>query len=222
MGVITGQKFGRLTALEPTDRRTPGSMSVIWLCECDCGNRVYVARNRLVTGNTKSCGCLYRERPNIAKVTTHGDSRKDSEYHRLYKAWDHMKSRCSNSHDAKYPDYGARGISVCSEWDDYISFKDWALNNGYNETLSIDRINNDGNYEPSNCRWTDAKTQMNNRRVNHLLTYNGETHTISEWSKILDLKYTTICHRLQLGWSDEEALGSKPSRLRKEQRFNND
>jgi len=105
--------------------------------------------------------------------------------------------------------YGGRGIKICDEWDSYEAFRDWSLANGYEEGLSIDRIDNDGNYEPSNCRWVDAKTQGNNRRSNNNLTYNGDTHTIKEWSEITGINWSTIKERLKQGWTVERALSTK-------------
>lgn len=218
---ITGRRFGRLIAIEATDKRSI-SQSIIWKCKCDCGKYAYVPVNSLTTGNTKSCGCFAAERPNVDAVTKHGDSKDKSEYFGLYRAWVHMKGRCNNPNDAKYHDYGERGIRVCDDWYDYETFKKWAIDNGYDSNLSIDRINNDGDYKPDNCRWADRTTQMNNRRTCHYLDYNGERHTLQEWSNITGLKYTTICHRLQLGWSVEEALSSPPSAIKRRKRLEHD
>lgn len=126
---------------------------------------------------------------------------------RLYNIWNMMRTRCRNSHVDYYYAYGGRGISVCPEWDDYLTFKEWALSHGYNDSLSIDRINVNGNYEPDNCRWATQKEQMRNTRKNHLITYNGETKTLVEWSEETGIPYHTLKRRINnYGFSIEDAL----------------
>lgn len=127
---------------------------------------------------------------------------------RLYRLWKVMKSRCYNEHVDRYQNYGGRGIIVCDEWkNDFMSFYDWSIKNGYDDTLTIDRINVDGNYEPSNCRWATMKQQMRNTSRNAYFTYNGTTHCLSEWCEILNLKYSTVHSRIhKLGWTIAEAL----------------
>lgn len=122
-----------------------------------------------------------------------------------------MIDRCFNKNNPQYSIYGGRGITVCEEWrNDYIAFREWALSNGYDENLSIDRINNDGNYCPENCRWATAKEQANNTRKTRLITYCGETHSVSEWARILDIKQSTLSMRInKYGWDIEKALGKE-------------
>ena len=122
-----------------------------------------------------------------------------------------MKSRCYNPSSTSYKNYGARGITVDAVWEhDFIAFKNWAIENGYSDELTIDRIDVDGNYEPSNCRWATYEQQANNKRNNHLITYNNETHTIAEWSRITGIKYDTIERRINRSkWSVEKALTYK-------------
>lgn len=141
-------------------------------------------------------------------LTTHGESRT-----RLHKVWEAMLTRCEDPGHIHYDNYGGRGITVCEAWHDYKVFSDWAKQNGYQDTLSIDRLDNDKGYEPSNCRWSTHKEQNNNRRTNHLLTWNGETKNLTEWSEITGIKLTTIKERLNLGWSVEATL-STPIRRR--------
>lgn len=117
-----------------------------------------------------------------------------------------MKSRCCNLNDNGYQDYGGRGIRLCADWYDFENFYDWAISNGYREDLEIDRINNDDGYYPENCRWTTRKVQCNNFRRNHNLTYNGETHTLQEWSELLNVNKSTMSTRAWRGWSVEEIL----------------
>ncbi|MBO5259973.1 MAG: hypothetical protein J6B26_06295 [Agathobacter sp.] len=198
---LIDKKFGRLQVIEEAKKRGNKRM---WKCRCDCGNITIVATNTLKSGHTTSCGCLRTEkRPEFHKV--HGMTKT-----RLYKIWVNMKQRCYIEENEQYPNYGGRGIEVCEEWrNDFQSFYNWAIANGYQDDLSIDRKNPDGHYEPSNCRWATMKEQQNNRRNNHLITYNGETHTMMEWSEITGTNYKTIANRLYKGKSVEQALFGK-------------
>lgn len=122
-----------------------------------------------------------------------------------------MKTRCYNENSKSYKNYGGRGITVCDEWKtDFMSFYNWSMENGYQETLTIDRIDNDGNYEPTNCRWATRKVQMNNYSRNHLISKDGETHTIEEWSAITGIPASRIVTRInKLGWDEEKAIITK-------------
>lgn len=128
---------------------------------------------------------------------------------RLYGIWQGMLNRCRNPNRERYSRYGGRGIVVCDEWKDFSVFQEWALSNGYEEKLSIDRINPDGDYCPSNCRWVDEKTQANNKTTNHIIEVNGERHNISEWSNITGIKKGTIQSRLIRGWTPERAISER-------------
>lgn len=196
---ISCQKFGRLTALYKLHNyHNRGSY---WLCICECGNLKEVYLGSLTSGATTSCGCYHKE---IAKVanTKHG-----KRYTRLHKIWRDMKQRCYNKHNTSYKYYGKRGIKMCDEWlNDFMNFYTWAMTNGYNDKLSIDRIDVNGNYEPNNCRWATRKQQARNRRSNKYYTINGKTHCIKEWCKILNLNYKTVYTRLSRGWLVEKAL----------------
>lgn len=199
---LIGQRFGRLTVLEQAEPRMEGRRKrTCWLCLCDCGNFTRATSHDLRRGEAQSCGCL-RDEHRIAAVKTHGDS-----HSRLYRIWVDMKRRCLNPRCDAFPLYGGRGIAVCESWKDYGSFQDWALSNGYNDSLTIDRIDPNGNYEPGNCRWASMAVQGNNRRNNVFWEFNGERHTLSEWSVITGINLQTLRGRLiRSGWPIEKAL----------------
>lgn len=199
---LTGQRFERLVVLRRTDNM---GKQTAWLCRCECGTEKAVPYWNLVSGQTRSCGCLcdeVRRESATLFATTHGGS-----YTRLYTIWIGMKQRCNYRKHKHYKRYGGRGIKVCAEWEhDFEAFREWSLLNGYSEELTIDRIDVDGNYEPSNCRWATYETQSNNMSSNHFLTFKGETHTVSEWSKLLGIPKSTIHNRLKRGKTIEEVL----------------
>ena len=148
-----------------------------------------------------SCGCLVKEN----HICTHNKS-----YTRLYRIWQKTKQRCYNENHKHFQYYGARGITVCDEWkNDFQVFYEWAINNGYSDELTIDRINVNGNYEPSNCRWATRKEQMNNTRQNRFITYNGKTQTAKQWSEELGIKYPTLQGRLQRGCPIAQVLSKE-------------
>lgn len=159
---ISGQKFGRLTAIRPVERRS--NYGVIWLCACDCGEKTTVPTKMLRSGNTRSCGCIKKEK--ISRVNyIHGKAHNS----RLYNIWVGMRQRCLDPNHKSYKNYGGRGISICNEWNNFEAFEQWALKRGYDAQAAygqctIDRIDVDGNYDPDNCRWVDSKIQANNKR----------------------------------------------------------
>lgn len=186
---IIGKRFGRLTVVDFDHIDTFGNPYLV--CECDCGNTVIVRRGNLSHGTTTSCGCYHWERLRDSH-TTHGLSND-----RLYGIWRHMRSRCENINDDRYYRYGARGIQVCDDWQDFEKFYNWAISSGYEPDLTIDRINNDDGYYPDNCRWANSITQANNKNNNCLVTYNGHTHTIAEWARMFELKYDILWKRIK-------------------------
>jgi len=192
-----------LTVLHDTGERK--HRKVVWHCRCDCGTEVDVISGNLTSGHTTSCGCYNRERT-VETHTTHGMSRR-REQHPIYLAWARMIQRCENPNDPAYKNYGARGITVCEEWHDAKVFIEWALANNWEKGLSIDRIDNNGNYEPDNCRWATWKEQQRNKRNNHLITFNRKTQTLAEWAEEVGVKRHVLNNRINvLHWPIERAL----------------
>lgn len=256
--VHVGDVYGNWTVLEILPKTR--NYHKIFKCQCICGTIKEVDGFNIIKGKSISCGCVRKEMSK-QRMTKHGQTKT-----RLHTIWCSMRERCNNPNSQAYNNYGGRGIMVCKEWqDDYMNFYNWSMANGYEDTLSIDRIDVNGNYEPSNCRWADTKTQCNNTRSNImityqgktqslklwceelnldynmirarfarnnwkdksieekfftpnqrkiLITYNNETHTISEWSKIIGLRHNVIFDRWQKGYYEEDILykGSVPKK----------
>lgn len=201
---LTGQKFGRLTVIERAgnDKRC----NATWKCVCSCSQKTerIVPGVDLISGHTRSCGCLNSELITLRNLK-HGKRGT-----RLYTIWASMKKRCYNPKDVSYKNYGGRGITVCDEWkNDFKAFYNWAIDNGYKDNLSIDRIYNEKSYFPSNCRFATRKEQNNNQRSNHLITYKGRTQNLKQWADELELNYDTLRHRINTyNWSIEKALNT--------------
>lgn len=194
----TGNRYGMLTVLGVAYKK---SGHKYYTCKCDCGNTKVISASHLVTGASKSCGCMVR-RSTIERNTTHGQSKT-----RLYTIWTSMKKRCFDPNSHAYHLYGNRGITVCDEWkESFESFRDWSIANGYSDSLSIDRIDVDGNYEPGNCRWTTAIGQARNKRNNRVVTINGVTKFMVDWFEESPVSITTIYQRLRNGWNVEDAI----------------
>lgn len=193
---ITRKRFGKLTVLK---LQTTKKHKTYWLCQCDCGNTKVIRKDHLLSGATKSCGCL--EKNNLKQLefqSTHGQSKTH-----LYFVWNTMRQRCRNPNASSFKNYGGRGIKVCREWDEHFEpFYKWAMANGYKHGLTIDRIDTNGNYEPKNCRWVTNKIQQNNKRSNVVI--NGKT--ITQWAESKGLKPQLVIQRLGNGWTLEQAL----------------
>ena len=208
-----GDKYNRLTVIKelaPIPRKGRGTYR-IFECKCDCGNIVNVRLDHLRDGHTSSCGCYNKEKVQETH-TKHGLYK-----HPLYIAWINIKARCYNKSNPEYCYYGNKGICLCDEWlNNFESFYDWSINNGWNKNLSIDRINNNGNYCPENCRWTTKDVQANNTSRTHKYEYQNKIYTIKELEKEFNVPYKLLYSRLvNLNWPIEKAINSpKYSRIR--------
>lgn len=201
---LTGKKFGRLTVLSFHHNKTykNGQIKKYWLCKCECGNFKIIAGAELRNGNIRSCGCLHKE------MISNLNKKHNKAGTRLYSIWQGMKTRCLNKKVNSYKNYGDRNITICNEWFDFENFYNWAMNNGYKDNLTLDRIDNNNGYNPKNCKWRTYKQQANNTRKNKIITYNGKNHTLSEWAEIYNFKYMFLYDRLRLGWSFEQAINT--------------
>lgn len=195
---LIGKKFGNLTVIDEVGYR---NKKVYWLCRCNCGNLCEVPTGNLRSGNTTSCGCVHKELTSkLFKIHGQNDTR-------LYVIWCHIKQRCYNEHCKEHKYYGERNIKMCGAWlNDFMNFYNWAINNGYDDTLTIDRINVNGNYEPNNCRWITQKQQTRNRRSNVIFTYKCKTKCLADWCETLGLNRRTVYSRIYRNWSIEKAL----------------
>lgn len=210
MGILidlTGKKFGRLEVVGRSGASKFGSP--VWECKCSCGNSKLIDGISLRRGDSKSCGCLNREISRALgrdRMTTHGMTKTAT-----YGSWRRMKERCYYPSNNRYKYYGARGIKVCDKWlgkDGFVNFlKDMGERP---EGMSIDRIKNDGNYGPDNCKWATAKEQIRNRSTNVFIEYSGERMIVQEWAEKIGISYDALKARLHKGWSVERALTQKP------------
>jgi hypothetical protein len=197
---IIGQRFGFLTVVSLSHQDTVSKI-YYWKCKCDCGNEVTVRGKDLRSGNTKSCGC-YRDSSLGDRSRTHGLSRT-----RIYAIWENMRGRCQCKSKSSYYNYGERGICVCNEWEDFEVFYKWAQLTGYTENLTIERIDNNGNYCPENCRWATKQEQNKNTRRTVKVKYKGEERTIIALAEEFNLPRKLVYKRVHyLRWSIEEAL----------------
>lgn len=200
---MIGRIIGRLTVVSLAPRKS-GNAALFWHCQCTCGNMVIHSTSRLKFGETKSCGCYGREL-SAAGRKTHGHTSKGKRT-QTYISWHSMFSRCREKNPRTYKNYGSRGITVCERWN---KFENFIADMGERpEGHTLDRINNDGNYEPSNCKWSLRKEQCRNRSTSRFLNYKNETLTIAEWAEKLGIKYHTIISRLGKGLPTEDCLNT--------------
>lgn len=194
------KKYNMLTTIRKVGEKNGNEL---WECVCECGNLSIKTSNNLYSLKIKSCGCMKNKGyPKHSMCNT-----------RLYNIYEKMKSRCVQKNCKEYKYYGERGISLCEEWfNNFLSFYNWSITNGYSDELSIDRIDVNGNYEPSNCRWVDMKTQQNNRRNNRKISYNGVEMNASQWAEKFNIPVDRLLMRLKHGWSIEDSL-TKPKQV---------
>lgn len=187
---LSGKRFGRIVAIEYAGQK--GRRRTIWKCKCDCENIVYIDASHLKSGHTTSCGCKSKE---IIRFVNYKNGLSNS---RLGRAYRNMLNRCYRPNNYEYHLYGGRGIRVCDEWTNkdtgFVEFCNWAIANGYSNNLTLDRVNINGNYEPSNCRWVDIFVQANNKRNTRKLKINGEIDTVANWSRRLNISYWNLLH----------------------------
>ena len=197
--ILTGEKFGKWSVIE----RAPNKgRAVMWRCRCDCGTEKIVHGTSLKSGTSTMCrSCADRSH----KPRSHGLTK-----HPLYRTWQRIKSSTTNPNHQDYEWYGGKGVSVCEEWfHDFTKFYEWSITHGYQPGLTIDRIEVDGNYEPSNCRWIPFKEQTLNRTDSVYLTHNGITRTVKEWSQITGIKPSTLYARFHKGWPHDKILSTQ-------------
>ena len=198
---LLGQRFGNLTVVEKCESNAHGEIK--WKCICDCGNEHFATSHRLITGETQRCTECKIELIRKAN-TTHGCNPAE-----LYWKYQNMLTRCYNKKYTLFHRYGGRGIKVCDEWrHSFVAFRDWALSHGYKTGLTLDRIDNDGDYSPNNCRWATVTEQANNRSTNRIVTVNGETDTLANWARRANAKYSYIQHLLDIGMDPDDVIGS--------------
>ena len=192
---ISGKIYGYWTVLSYSHLHDETSY---FNCKCKCGTERKVSRPSLVSGASKSCGCY-----NIETKTKHGKCKSN-----IYKLWAGMKNRCNSNNKHIKPNYKDRGITICKEWLDFLTFEQWAKKNGYSADLEIDRIDNNKGYMPENCRFVTCEENANNKRTNHYISYNGVTKTMKQWSVYYVIPYSLLQARLRRGWTMEKAIST--------------
>ena len=190
---LIGQTFGRLTVIAEGETRELSNKrkQYYWLCQCNCGSKPKeINQNCLLNGETISCGCYHSEH-NHEYGFKHGMSNT-----RIYTIWSGMIQRCCNPNAKNYPRYGGRGITICEEWKEFKNFYDWSKISGYTDNLTIERLDNNGNYCPENCTWITKQNQMRNTRRNHYIKYNDEELTLTEWARKFDMNVETLRYQV--------------------------
>lgn len=199
---LAGERFGYLRVIEQAPTRRDKNRTTMWVCLCDCGTRTTVPSHDLRSGHTRSCGCA-KSAMLSAAFTRHGQSKKRAKT-RTYNAWINMRTRCYDKVGSDYPNYGGRGIQVCERWQ---TFDNFLADMGEVPTrMTLERADNNGNYEPSNCVWRDRTTQARNRRNTRRATYNGVTKTLAEWAEESGKSLGLLVNRLRRGWDIGTAM----------------
>ena len=199
---LTGKKFGRLSIIEKAFKK---DYTQYYKCKCDCGTIKIINGSSIKKGDIVSCGCLRKERF-LKFITTHGKTNT-----RLHTIWNGMKQRCQNKKCKYYKNYGNKGITICDDWSNtFMSFYNWAYENGYADNLTIDRINNRGNYDPYNCRWITIQEQQHNTSLNNVIEINGKKFVLAEVARMAGVADDCIRNRIRLGLKNEELL--KPAK----------
>ena len=199
---LQGQRFGKLVAIEFIEINK--NKKSVWRFKCDCGNEKNIIVSNVKNGRTSSCGCEHKKQLSN-RVKKHGYCGA-----KLYTIWIDMKDRCFNPNNTSYSNYGGRNIKVCNEWKhDFKTFKEWAFKNGYKEGLSIERINNNKDYSPNNCKFISFLDQNKNKRSNKYVTIDGETKTISEWSRVVGINRNTISRRISKGIQGKDLISKE-------------
>lgn len=197
---LTGKRFGRLTVEHLLGKR---GAFIYWACRCDCGGYTETQTGKLNIGHSQSCGCILADK-NATRLTTHGAS-VGGKPTPTYSVWRGIKNRCLNPNEPAYKNYGGRGIKICDRWKD--SFENFFTDMGQKpKGMWIERLDNEGDYEPTNCKWATPKEQCNNKRTNVYLTFRGKTQTVSQWNEELGYNKNVVAGRLRLGWSTEDAI----------------
>lgn len=192
---LTGCRFGRQVAIKFVGKNKYSNM--LWLCKCDCGNEHVVPSGKLVSGKSRSCGCLAKEAAK-ERATIHG-LLSGGKKPRTFIIWNGMKARCFNPKSTSYKSYGARGITVCEDWLTFENFHNWAINHGYSDDCEIDRIDSNGNYEPSNCQWIPIHDNRVKQRKVRYISVDGQTKSISDWIRFLGISKTKTYKILKTG-----------------------
>lgn len=199
---LSGKKFGKLTAIDIAGQNK--ARQYLWNCKCECGGFSVVIGSNLIRNNTKACGCV-RLVDLADRTRKHGMGKS-----RIFKIWAGMRKRCLNPNCIAYNDYGGRGIKICKDWDSFETFYN-DMNIGYSDSLSLDRINTNGDYSPQNCRWSTMKQQNNNRRNNRVVVCDGISKTLAQWAEVSGIKQNTISNRIKVGWDIKDAIYKQPA-----------
>lgn len=206
---LTGKHIGLWTVLYPSKKRTKHN-GLMWVCRCDCGKIRAITSSALLAGHSNSCGCIHKTLAAEINNKYHDNTCKT----KLYHIWTGIKDRCYNKNAPRYKNYGGRGIIICNEWkEEFLNFKFWALNNGYKEGLTIERIDVNGNYCPENCKFIPKQQQAFNKQNTIKLTYKGQTKRLKEWADLFNIKYDTLHNRIKnMGLEIDTALNYKRSK----------